>query len=77
MLRKSKLIIPFAPIETIIKENTTQRIGKDAVEKLTDELIFHGKIISRKAWEFSKNAGRKTITGEDIKLANDILFKLK
>jgi len=77
MLRKSKLIIPFAPVEELMKENTNLKVSKDAVEALTEELIYFGKKVSEKAWELAKHSGRKTIKDSDIKLAYEHLYKLR
>ena len=69
MQQKSKLIVPFAPVERIMKEATSARISTGAVEAMTEELISFGKKIGDKAWKLAQHSGRKTITGKDIKLA--------
>ena len=73
MLRRSKLIIPFSPIEDLMRKSTNQKISKDSVEAMTEELIKIGKEVSSKAWLLAKHSGRKTIKDSDIKLAYEQL----
>lgn len=73
MQRKSKLQIPFAPIERLMKSNTNLRVSADAIESMTEELIRTGKEIGEKAWKIAQHSGRKTVIGSDIKLAYDQL----
>ena len=68
---KSKMSIPFAPVEREIKKSTTQRVSAGAVEQATEELVRRGKKITEKAWDLAKHSGRKTLKAEDIKLAYD------
>ena len=50
---KSKLLIPFAPVESLLKENSKQRVSTTATESLTYELLRIGKQISTKALDFA------------------------
>ena len=68
MLQKSKLIIPFAPIERLMKDNCNARISDTAIETMTEELITIGKKVSEKAWKMARHSGRKTVQSTDIKL---------
>jgi histone H3/H4 len=68
---KSKLLIPFAPIESLLKTHSKQRVSTTATESLTYELLRIGKQVSTKALDFAKHSGRQTVTGKDIKLAYD------
>ena len=68
---KSKMSIPFAPVEREIKKSTTQRVSAGAVEQATEEMIRRAKKITEKAWDLAKHSGRKTLKAEDIKLAHD------
>jgi histone H3/H4 len=68
---KSKLLIPFAPVESLLKEHSKQRISSTATEHVTHELVRKGQEISLKALDFAKHAGRQTITAKDIRLAYD------
>jgi histone H3/H4 len=68
---KSKLLIPFAPVENLLKGHSKQRVSVTATESLTYELLRIGKQISMKALDFAKHSGRQTITGKDIQLAYD------
>jgi len=69
MIRKSRLDVPFAPIEKIMKNSTNLRISSPAVERLTEEIISKGKKIGARALMIAQNSGRKTVNDKDIKLA--------
>lgn len=69
MKRKSKLILPYAPVNSLLKKNSNQRISTGAVEALTEELIKRGKQISERAYDIAQHSGRKTVLDKDITLA--------
>lgn len=71
MKRKSELIVPFQPVEKLMKQHTTLRISVNSVKALTEELIRRGKIISTKAHDIACHSGRKTVVDKDVKLAYD------
>lgn len=72
---KSKLIVPFAPIEREMKKFTTQRVSAEAVEEMTEAIIKIGKKISMSAYDLAKHTGRKTLKRQDITLAKDYYEK--
>ena len=60
------------PIHTILrlsKELGAERISKEAVQLLSDELMDKIRKIVQDAVKFANHAERKTIMKEDIKLA--------
>lgn len=61
--------LPLAAMERIIKAVGSDRVGEDAKTALRDALEEEGERISKKAMTYAMHAGRKTIKGEDIKLA--------
>lgn len=73
--KKSKLMIPFYPVELLMKEHSTLRVADKAVVAMTEELIKQGKKISDKAWQIALHSGRRTITDSDIRLASEQLEK--
>lgn len=73
--KKSALIIPFNPVEKIMKSQTALRVSDKAVIAMTEECIKFGKDISKKAWELALHAGRRTITDKDVNLASEYMKK--
>ncbi len=68
-------IIPFAPIERVIRNAGAQRVSESAGMELTEILEEFGLEISREAIKLAEHAGRKTVKAEDIKLAKEMLGK--
>ncbi|WP_342304225.1 histone family protein [Methanolobus sp. ZRKC5] len=66
-------IIPFAPIERVIRNAGAQRVSESAGMELTEILEEFGLEISREAIKLAEHAGRKTVKAEDIKLAKEML----
>ena len=62
-------ILPFAPVERILKKNGASRVSPEAVKLMAETLEEIGVEIGQKAIELSKFAKRNTVTGEDVKLA--------
>ncbi|SFM85894.1 histone family protein [Methanolobus profundi] len=68
-------IIPFAPIERVIRNAGAQRVSESAGIALTEILEEFGLEISREAIKLAEHAGRKTVKAEDIALAKEMLGK--
>ena len=68
-------IIPFAPIERVIRNAGAQRVSESAGIALTEILEEYGLEISREAIKLAEHAGRKTVKAEDIALAKEMLGK--
>ena len=67
---RSKGALPSAQIEALIREAGAFRVSKGAID-LANELIGQrGLDIARYAVEIARNAGRKTVSEDDIKLAS-------
>ncbi|UCC91330.1 MAG: histone family protein [Candidatus Aenigmatarchaeota archaeon] len=61
--------LPLAPFERILKDAGAKRVSKTAMKEfavVTEEIADD---LARDAVKFAKHAGRKTIIGEDIRLA--------
>ena len=61
--------LPLAPIKRIIKEAGGRRISDEAVIELAKVLEEIGEEVAIDANKLANHAGRKTVTGADIKLA--------
>ena len=61
--------LPIAPVGKILKNNGAQRISDDAKIALAEALENYGEQLSKQAIGLAHHTGRKTITGDDIKLA--------
>ena len=61
--------LPIAPTSRILKNNGAQRISYDAKIALEEGLEEYGEKIAKEAIKLAHHTGRKTITGDDIKLA--------
>ncbi len=61
--------LPVAAVDRLIRKAGAERVSEDAAEELSKILSEVAMDISKQAIELAKHAKRKTITGEDIKLA--------
>jgi len=61
--------LPLAAIDRIIRKSTGIRVSESAAKELSTFLEEEGMRVAQQAAIFSKHAGRKTVTDEDIRLA--------
>lgn len=61
--------LPIAALDRLIRKAGAERVSEDAAEELGRILEEVALDISKQAIELAKHAKRKTVTGEDIKLA--------
>lgn len=61
--------LPLAAVDRIIRKAGGERVSESAVEELAEHLEEVGVKVSQKARVFANHANRKTITGDDIRLA--------
>ena len=62
-------ILSLLGMEKILRKAGAPRVSKDAANELALVLEDIGDIIAKDALEYARHAGRKTILGEDVKLA--------
>lgn len=60
--------LPVAAIDRIIRKATGIRVSETAAKELSLHLEEVGMKIAQEAALYSKHAGRKTVTDEDIRL---------
>jgi len=62
-------IIPKAPFARILMNAGAKRVSSDATEAFADEITQIADEIASKAAKIARHSGRKTVVGEDVKLA--------
>lgn len=64
------MVLPLAAMKRLIARAGGERVSDSAAQALTEILEEKAETVSQKAVLLARHAGRKTITGDDIKLAN-------
>jgi len=62
-------ILSLAAMDKIMRKAGAPRVSDTAKEELASVLEEKGEELAKEAVRFSMHAGRKTVIGEDIKLA--------
>ncbi|MDD1716499.1 MAG: NFYB/HAP3 family transcription factor subunit [Methanolinea sp.] len=65
--------IPLASARRIIRKSGAIRVSADADAELAKLMEEHALVLAREALKLSAHAGRKTVTGHDIRMAAEIL----
>ncbi len=61
--------LPIAAIDRLVRKAGAERVSEEAAIELSKILSEVAIDISKQAIELARHAKRKTVTGEDIKLA--------
>ncbi len=61
--------LPIAAVDRLIRKAGAERVSEEAASELSQILSDVAIDISKQAIELARHAKRKTVTGEDIKLA--------
>lgn len=62
-------IIPKLPVVKIMQKAGAKRVSDGAAEALVEHLFEYATQVSERAIRIAKHSGRKTVQGEDIKIA--------
>ncbi len=62
-------IFAWSPIRELMKANGAEMVARDAVDELISVLERQAKELTNRALEFSRHAGRKKVTAEDMNMA--------
>ncbi|OLS15619.1 MAG: hypothetical protein RBG13Loki_0718 [Promethearchaeota archaeon CR_4] len=62
-------IFAWSPIREMMKANGAEMVARDAVDELISVLERQAKELTNRALEFSRHAGRKKVTAEDMNMA--------
>ncbi len=66
---KEERIIPIAPLDRLIRKAKVERVSEKAAISMGEILEEIGVEIAGMARDLAEHAHRKTVNGEDIKLA--------
>jgi histone H3/H4 len=61
--------LPVLPFERILKKAGAKRVSQDALEEFSTVMEEKLYVIAKEAAVLAKHAGRKTIIGEDVRIA--------
>lgn len=72
MAKKGKKATTFAGarLERILRTAGAMRVSAGAIKAMDDAISAKGNAIAKKAVSIAKNAGRKTVSADDIALAS-------
>ena len=65
----AKRILSLSGMDKIMRKSGAPRVSESAKEVLAEILEEKGEELAKEAIRFSQHAGRKTVVGEDVKLA--------
>ena len=63
----------WSPIRKLMKDNGAEMVARDAVDALIDYLEKLARIMTNKALEMTRHAGRKKLTDIDMNLAMKLI----
>lgn len=62
--------IGLAPMYRILKKAGAERVSEESAEELRRVLEDEAASVARRAVEMASHAGRKTVKGEDVRMAS-------
>lgn len=69
----AKKVFAWSPVRKLMKDNGAEMVARDAVDALVDYLEKLAKVMTNKALEMTRHAGRKKLTLGDMDLAMKII----
>lgn len=61
--------LPLAPVERIIRNQGAKRVSEEATKEFAEVLEEIAADLAAESAALAKHAGRKTVKGEDVRLA--------
>jgi len=71
MVKHAKRGLPVSAMERVLREAGAERVAAGAKEALGEALHKNADVIARRAVEFSRHAGRKTVLAQDVRRATE------
>ena len=72
---RNKEILPRKPLADLLRTAGAPRVSKEGAEAFGQVLTQFADEIAKHAAELAAHSGRRTVLGEDVKLAADTLLK--
>ena len=69
----AKKVFAWSPIRKLMKDNGAEMVARDAVDALIDYLEKLARLMTNKALEMTRHAGRKKLTDIDMNLAMKLI----
>lgn len=69
----AKKVFAWSPVRKLMKDNGAEMVARDAVDALVDYLEKLAKVMTNKALEMTRHAGRKKLTLGDMDLGMKII----
>ncbi len=69
----AKKVFAWSPVRKLMKDNGAEMVARDAVDALIDYLEKLARVMTNKALEMTRHAGRKKLTLNDMDLAMKII----
>jgi len=69
----AKKVFAWYPVRKLMKDNGAEMVAREAVDALIDYLEKVARVVTNKALEMTRHAGRKKLTQNDMNLAMKLM----